>query len=206
MNTDAPRSSARPARRPPRAWLLAPAVLALSACSLPTITPPQSDSVRHFTLSSPGALAAPDAARVRPVELAGHLRNRSMAVRIAENEVVYRDEARWAEPLDDAITNLLRARLGAAGGGCTVDVQVLRCELVRNEGNTVQLSATYVITPDPDPAGQQPPAKRGVFNAQPRAWEGGDYGVLVGHIRDAINELGDALVTQAAALQRPVRR
>lgn len=179
-------------------------LLLLTACNLP-ITPPQSDRVRHFTLSSPGALAAPDAARVKPVELAGHLRNRAMAVRIAENEVVYRDEARWAESLDDAITNLLRARLGAAGG-CTIEVQVLRCELVRYEGNTVQLSANYVITPEPDAVGNQPPVKRGVFNAHPRAWEGGDYGALVGLLREAINELGDALATQAAAIQRAPRR
>lgn len=185
--------------------LLALGPLLLTACNLP-ITPPQTDSVRHFTLSSPGALAAPDAVRVKPVELAGHLRNRAMAVRIAENEVVYRDEARWAEPLDDAITNLLRARLGAAGGSCTVEVQVLRCELVRFEGNTVQLSANYVITPDPDPAGNPGAAKRGVFNAQPRAWDGADYGVLVGQIRDAINELGDALAAQVASIQRPARR
>lgn len=182
--------------------LAAVALLLLTGCNLP-ITPPQTDNVRHFTLSSPaGALAAPDAVRVKPVELAGHLRNRALAVRVAENEVVYREQVRWAESLDDAITNLLRARLGAAGGGCTVEVQVLRCELVRFEGNTVQLSATYVITPD-DPLR---PAKRGFFNAQPRTWEGGDYGALVGQIRDAINELGDALATQVAALQLPPRR
>jgi hypothetical protein len=200
MNTDSHKRSVGPLVR--SSLLLALGSLLLPACNLP-ITPPQTDSVRHFTLSSPGALAAPDAVRVKPVELAGHLRNRAMAVRIAENEVVYRDEARWAESLDDAITNLLRARLGAAGGGCTVEVQVLRCELVRYEGNTVQLSATYVITPDADPStGLTAPVRRGVFNAQPRAWEGNDYGVLVGHIRAAINELGDGLASQVAAIQR----
>lgn len=177
--------------------------LFLAGCNLPTITPPQADTVRHFTLSTPaGALVGPDAPRVKPVELAGHLRNRALAVRVGENEVVYLEEARWAESLDDAITQLLRARLGAAGGGCTVEVQVLRCELVRFEGNTVQLAATYAVVPD-DPL---VPAKRGVFNATPRTWEGRDHGVLVGHLRDAINEFGDALVTQVSGMQRPGRK
>lgn len=198
MNTDGHRWDGRAARRALSLQFSA-CSLFLAGCNLPNIMPPQVDAVRHFTLSSPaGALALPDVARVKPVELAGHLRNRAMAVRVAENEVIYIEEARWAESLDDAITNLLRARLGAAGGGCTVEVQIRRCELVRFEGNTVQLAATYVITPD-DP---QVPVRRGVFSATPRTWEGRDYGVVVAHLRDAINELGDALVNQVSAVPR----
>jgi len=154
---------------------------------LPT---PQADTVRHFTLSVP-ATAPADGATVRPVQLAGHLRGRLMAVRIATNEVIYLEDVRWAESLDDAITQLLRARLGSAGAGRVVAVQISRGELVRSEGNSVQLAATWTITA-PDGT-----AQRGAFTASPRTWAGKDYGALVGQIRDAVTEFGDALAAAA---------
>lgn len=159
--------------------------LLLAACSLPT---PQADLVRHFTLS--GTAAAPaGGASVRPVQLAGHLRNRAMAVRVGANEVVYDEEARWAEPLDEAVTSVLRARLGPAGAGSTITVRLQRCELVRDEGNTVQLAATWTIFS----AGGEAAGRSGSFTASPRAWDGKDKAALVGLIRDAVNDLGDAL-------------
>jgi hypothetical protein len=158
--------------------------LLLSACNV--LPEPQSDPVRHFTLSGPVSAPA-EGAIVRPVQIAGHLRGRAMAVRVAPNEVIYDENARWAESLDDAITQLLRARIGAAGAGRVVAVQIQRCELVRNEGNSVQLAATYEITM---PNGK---VVHGTFTAGPRTWDGKDYGTLVGQIREAIGELGDAL-------------
>ena len=116
--------------------------LLLAACRLPT---PQADPVRYFTRSGPVA-GATGGATVRPVQLAGHLRGRQMAVRTAANEVVYLEEVRWAEPLDEAITQVLRARAGAGGAGSTVAVQIQRCELNRAEGNSVQVAATYALT------------------------------------------------------------
>ena len=62
--------------------LLAPCSLLLVSCNL--LPQQQTDPVRHFTLSGPaGAPAVADAVRVRPVQLAGHLRNRSVAVRVS---------------------------------------------------------------------------------------------------------------------------
>jgi len=124
---------------------------------------------------------------VRPVQLAGHLRGRTMAVRITAHEVIYNEDVRWAEPLDDAITQLLRTRVGSAGAGHTITVWLSRCELVRTEDNSVQLAATYTLT------AADGTARRGAFTANPRPWDGKDYGTLVGLIRDAVNELGDAL-------------
>lgn len=167
-----------------------------AACNiLPQPTP---DNTRHFTLTSPVTLApVADATTVRPVQVAGHLRSRAMAIRVGENEVIYDDEARWAESLDDAITQLLRARLSAIGGGKVVAVQVQRCELVRSAGNSVQLAATYTISPALSEAGGA--IQRGTFTASPRTWSGGDRSVLVGQLRDAINELADAI---AAAVEK----
>ena len=168
-------------------------LLLLSACNL--LPQPQPDVVRHFTLSGP-ASAAPvaDATQVRPVQVAGHLHGRAMAVRVAENEVIYLEDLRWAEPLDEAITQSLRARLATVAGGATVTVQVSRCELVRFESNRVQLAATYSIVPA---NGDKTSPQRSAFTASPRTWDGKDYGALVGLMRDAVGELGDAI---AAAL------
>ena len=178
----------KPSARLPQLFALS---LLLAGCSLPT---PQADPVRNFTLSSPATLApVPGATQVRPVQLAGHLHGRPMAVRISEHEIAYLDEIRWAEPLDEAITQQLRARLAAVPGGATVTVQISRCELVRYDGNRVELAAAYAISP-----ADGGPVRRGVFNATPRQWDGKDYGVLVGQLHDAVAELGDALATAVA--------
>ena len=168
------------------------ALLVLAACNLPQ---PQADTVRYFTLGGPvGGAPVANGTQVRPVQLAGHLHGRVMAVRVAEHEIIYLEDVRWAEPLDEAITQLLRARLGSVAGGATVSIQVQRCELVRSEGNGVQLAATWSILPvNSDKAS----ALRGEFTASPRTWDGKDYGALVGLFRDAVGELGDAI---AAAL------
>ena len=163
----------------------------LASCNLPA---PQADTVRYFTLSGPVAAAA-DGATVRPVQLAGHLRNRSMAVRVSPNEITYNEDVRWAEALDDAITQLLRARVGAVGAGSVITVQIQRCELVRAESNSVQLAATWTIFTSASDAGGG--ARHGSFTSSPRTWDGKDYGTLVSEIRDAVNELGDALAAAA---------
>lgn len=162
----------------------------LSSCNLPA---PQEDTTRYFTLSGPATgPAAPDGAAVRPVRLAGHLRNREMAVRVSDHEVVYLDEVRWAEPLDDAITQILRQRLRQVAGDVVISVQVQRCELVRNADNAVQVAATYSIVP----VGGD--ARTGVFSSTPRKWDGKDYGALVGLLREGVEELAET-VAQAAA-------
>ncbi len=173
---------------------LAAVSLLLAACNLPQ---PQADVVRNFTLSQPVA-AAPvaGATQVRPVQVAGHLRGRPMAVRVAENEVVYLEDVRWAEPLDEAITQMLRARLGSVGGGATVTVMVSRGELVRSAGNSVQLAATYAIA---RPGGDPDAVERGAFTATPRPWDGRDYSGVVALLHDAVADLGDAI---AAAVEK----
>ena len=162
----------------------------LSGCNV--LPEPQADPVRYFTLSGP-VTAMANGASVRPVQLAGHLRGRAMAVRVAPNEVIYDENTRWAESLDDAITQLLKGRLGAVGAGRTVAVQIQRCELVRYEGNSVQLAATYALT------ARDGSVQRGTFQSGPRTWDGKDQGALVAQLREAVGELGDAL---AAVLEK----
>jgi uncharacterized lipoprotein YmbA len=166
--------------------------LLAASCSLPS---PQEDTVRFFTLSTPvtGEPVA-DAVAVRPVRLAGHLRNRDMAVRVSDNEVVYLEDVRWAEPLDEAITQLLRQRLRQVPGDAIVTVQIQRCELVRSADNAVQIAASYSIS-----AGTAP-ARASTFASSPRQWDGKDPSTLIGLLRDGINELADAI---AQAVEKP---
>lgn len=165
--------------------------LLVASCNI--LPQPEADTTRHFTLTAPVTVVpVADATTVRPVQVAGHLRSRAMAIRVGENEVIYDEDARWAEALDDAITQLLRARLSAIGGGKVVTVQVQRCELVRSEGNAVQVAATYTIAPALTAADGA--VQRGTFTASPRTWSGGDRSVLVGQLREALNELAAAIV------------
>ncbi|MDQ5980127.1 MAG: uncharacterized protein QG602_3102 [Verrucomicrobiota bacterium] len=183
MNTNRPNFRPLALRVP----LSALSLLLASGCSI--LPEPQADTVRHFTLSEPAQMGrATEGVVVRPVRLAGHLRNRSMAVRVSAHEVEYLEDVRWAEPLDEALTQILRNRLRAVAAGATVMVQVQRCELVRSDDNTVQLAATYVITP----AGGGD-AQSSVFTATPRKWEGGDHGAIIGLMREAAVELADAI-------------
>jgi uncharacterized lipoprotein YmbA len=169
--------------------------LLLSACSS-VLPQPQADTTRHFTLAGLIKTAAvTDGTRVQPVQVTGHLRSRSMAVRVSENEVVYLDDVVWAESLADGITQTLRNRLSVVASDADVSVQIQRCELDRSAGNAVQLVATYSITLA-GPAG--PVTRRGLFTSAARTWDGKDHGMLVTLLRDAVDELADRLVSQLA--------
>lgn len=167
--------------------------LLLTAC--PSVLPqPQPDTTRHFTLAGPAEAAAVlNGTKVQPVQIAGHLRNRSMAVRVGENEVIYLDDVVWAESLADGITQMLRNRLAPIASDAVVSVQVQRCELDRAAGNSVQLVASYSIIFG---GGVSPLETRGLFTASSRTWDGKNPGTLIALLREAVNELADRLVTK----------
>ena len=169
------------------------AVLLFAGCNLPQ---PQPDTVRNFTLDGPPAgPAVTDAVRVRTVEVAGYLRRRSLAVRVAPHEVAYIEDFRWADSLETAFTRLLQDRLATVGGGATVVVTVDRCEPDRSDGNRLHFAASYVILPA-GPAGGAP--RRGVFQPDPQAWDGRDFNALVGLVESDVGALGDALAAAVA--------
>jgi uncharacterized lipoprotein YmbA len=124
------------------------------------------------------------------VQLAGFLHRRELAVRVSAEEVVYRDEIRWAGPLDEAVTQQLQNRLGVVGSGAAVTVDLQRFELDRGDGNTVHLAATYTIMPA---GGGRDSAIHGAFTAPARKWNGKDYSQLVSLLRQAVANLGDAI-------------
>jgi ABC-type uncharacterized transport system auxiliary subunit len=169
------------------------ACFGLAGCNLP-IDPSRSDAVRYFTLSAPAAAATTGGVRVQPVQTAGHLHPREIAVRVGESEVVYLDEARWAEIPAEGMTSRLRAALAGVAADGTLRVEVSRCEPDRAAGNTVVFQAGYTFFP----AGGGT-AVSGTFTANARKWDGRDVAALVGLYREALDEFGVAI---AAALSR----
>jgi hypothetical protein len=177
--------------RPASLCLLTLGLGLFTACQI--LPPPQADNVRYFTLGTP-VVADPvtNATLVRPVQLAGFLHRREMAVRTGPHEVIYIDDIRWAGPLDEAVTQQLQDRLGLVGSGAAVTVDVQRCELDRSAGNTVHLTATYIIMPA---GGTRADAIHGAFTATPRNWDGKDYSGVADLLHRAVADLGDAIAS-----------
>ena len=104
-----------------RGWAVGGLALAmgllLTGCSL--IPEPKADPTRYYVLTT--ATAAPASAgglgtlQLRPVEVAGYLRNPAMVVRRGEHEIEFRDVARWGEPLELGIARVLGEELRARG-------------------------------------------------------------------------------------------
>ncbi len=119
-------SAAFPSPMPARPALLrllaaSAALVLLAGCSLLPEAKP--DPTRYYVLA--GATGATTAAagapvvHIRPVEIANYLRARAMVVRRGNNEIEFREYARWGEPLEQGIARALRGELlvrGAAAG------------------------------------------------------------------------------------------
>ena len=91
-------------------------LLVLAGCNV--IPPPQADSTRYYTLASPALdtpVARPTSGTLRlglkAVDVAPYLKKGDLVVRRGENELVYDDYARWAEPLETSIARAVRACL-----------------------------------------------------------------------------------------------
>lgn len=90
---------------------------------------PQADPTRFYVLATPMGGSAPvesatpasdlPVVHLRPVELASYLRGRPMILRRGDNEIEFREFARWGEPLELGIARVLREEL-AAGGAARV--------------------------------------------------------------------------------------
>lgn len=111
---------------------VAAAFITLAGCSLP-LPKPESDPTRTYVLSAPALTSAPanpgaraPSVRLRPIELASYLRSRSLVIRRGENEIDFREFARWGEPLEQGITRLLREELLASGAASAVQAPGMR--------------------------------------------------------------------------------
>ncbi len=195
------------------------ATVALTAgCQL--IPDPAPDPTRFFVLTGPGLPAATTTAQgtlrlgLRSVELPAYLRSRSLLTRNGRNELAYDDYARWAEPLDDGIARVLRARLAAAptvervyahpfpfnrDRDFDVSVTVIRCEGVRETGNA---AARFAAVVEITRAATGTVVSRQTFVTPDAAWDGQDHAALVAALSDAVGKLADAVTAQLPA-ERP---
>lgn len=189
-------------------------LLAMGASGCSTFSP-KDDPTRFFVLSAPTTTRTPAPAEapslvVRPVELANYLRGRPLIVRRDDNELEFRDFARWGETLEQGVARVIREELVARGAAGTVaipgtrianrkidyelTVRVLACE-GRSDG-TVNFRALWEIAPF---ANRTRVLARGDFQAPELKWDTGSENALVAQISQAVAGLAGEV---AAALAK----
>ena len=175
--------------------------LVLGGCSL--LPQAQTDPTRFFVLSAPGGepAAAPAAklpvVHLRPVELASYIKAKPIIVRRGDNEIEFREFARWGEPLELGIARVLREQLVARGAAGTVlaagvratdvdydytlVVRVLACE--GGADGAVHFRAVWELaTTGPAPHG----VARGDVQPAHLRWDGKSEGALAAQLSKAV--------------------
>jgi hypothetical protein len=129
-------------------------------------------------------------------------------VRTGENEVEFRDYRRWAEPLEAALSRVLRARLLSSADVAQVSVEpfptdqdrdfdvsveVRRCEgLAPRSGKT---GASFVAIFEISTTGPNPRVvQRKTFVAPDSAWDGTDYDRLANLLTADASALGQEIL------------
>ena len=199
---------------PSRSFVLGLCALAFCALAGCTLLQPQADPTRFYVLTvqnAPPTRAAEGEFKrwkvgLKPVELPAYLRSKAMVVRTGTNEIHFADFDRWAEPLDQGISRVMKETLSSARnvesvalnshGDETLDYEVairmLACEGMRlgNGNSSIRFAVTWearsVWT-------NSSVTKRGVFSENPAAWDGKDYGQLAERLSEAIAGASRAL-------------
>ena len=219
--------------------LLLPLFLVLTGCDV--IPAPQADATHFYVLSGPtvtsevitGPMASNAAASsrgarrsvatrglrlgLRSVEVAGYLKTRSMVVRSGTNELVLEDLQRWAEPIDEAIGRVVRARLLAnpavgrvmpqpfpfdAERDYDIAISVVRCEGGTKDATHAVARFAAVIeitTADANPL----VVAHDVFVAPDAAWDGHDFGQLAALLGEDAAALGQEIVSSLPPMPAP---
>ncbi len=200
-----------------RGGLYGAAALTLGGCLSVPIPQAAPDPARFYVLTAPaGAVAAAPAAgaptvQLLPVDVASYLRSRPLVVRRGENEVQFREFARWGEPLDLGVARVLREELQARGvaavmgggagsfaGGApqvALTVRVLACE--GGADGAVLFRAAWELgptVPGEKPAGEP---QRGEFRAENLRWDAKNEASLAAQLSVAVaglaQQIGGAL-------------
>ena len=167
----------------------------------------QTDPTRFYVLSSIGSAGAGapaakgPAVHLRPVMLASYIKSKPMIVRRGDNEIEFREYARWGEPLELGIGRVLREELLARGAASTVlapglravdvvydyelTVRVLACE--GGAGGTIFFRAVWELsTTDVKPA----VVAQGDFRPMDLHWDGKTEASLASQLSQAVAALG----------------
>ena len=186
--------------------------VALSSCAF---LQPHADPTKFYLLTTPDASSQPATNNklasyklgLRSIEMPAYLQSKLMVVRTGTNEIHFAEFDRWAEPLDEGISRVVKEALCSADnvesvalnshGEDTLDyevmIRVLACEGVRGQSGTglIRLVMSWEIKSVGTNATVN---KRGGFTAAPAAWDGKDYGQLALQLSKDIAAAGKALV------------
>lgn len=184
---------------------------AATGCSI--IPEAKEDPTRFYVLTSASPAAAPvanasvPALHLRPIQLADYLRTRAMIVRRENNEIDFRDFARWGEALGPGIGRVLREELlarGAAGavsfgrvknGGTDnsrdLSVRVLTCEGLAD--GSLRFHASWEIAAT---GGGAP--LNGEYRAANLKWDGQNEGSLATALSEAVAGLAGEIAARLA--------
>lgn len=198
------------------------ALLFAAGCSL--FPKPAPDPTRHYVLTGPTPTAVNDAlpkgrlnVGVRTVQIAPYLDGKAMIVRRGDNEIDYRDYARWAEPLAVGINRMLVARLYASekvarvfpqpypfdvARDLDVAVSVLRCEgRVKTDGAAVVsfICSIEIVKVGDKTGGGVAVLHREIYEAPEMPWVEGDYAGLASAISANVGKLADEVLATLPA-------
>jgi uncharacterized lipoprotein YmbA len=187
-------------------------LLLLAGCNV--IPPPQADLTRYFALASPaldnpGARPTQGTLRLglKAVDVAPYLKKGLLVVRRGENELVYNEYVRWAEPLEASIARAVRTRLLADAKTARVfaypfpfdqerdfdvAIGIVRCEGVQSTGGGA--AARFVATLEITSAGAVSEVVVRKTIAMPDVvWDGKDYAALARALSDDVAALGQEI-------------
>jgi len=191
-------------------------LLLLVGCLSVPIPQAEKDPTRFYVLSTSSApvtgapAAAGPAIHLRQVELANYLRARPLIVRRGDNEIEFREFARWGEPLEQGIGRVLREELLARGAAGTVLAPGLRgpsvaydfeltVRVLAFEGEadgTVAVRAVWELaTVGPKPTVHA----RGDFRGAGARWDGKSEASLAARLSEAVGGLATEI---SAALKK----
>lgn len=186
----------------------------LSGCAL---LQPHEDPTRFYVLTGPSVWheRAGDGefkrwkVGLRPVEVPAYLRSKAIVVSVGTNEVLFADYDRWAEPLAQGISRVMKETLNCAQNveSVTLDsygddkldygvmLQILACEGVRvkNGKCSIRFVMKWEVRSNERNSMM---ANRGVFTAAPLTWNGKDYGQLAERLSEVIAGAGKALAAE----------
>jgi uncharacterized lipoprotein YmbA len=195
-------------------------LLAIAGCNI--VPPAQEDTTRYFVLSdaglppvAPGQAPAAGTLRIglRTVRLEGYLKGRQMIVRNGANEVRFEDFRRWAEPLDTAITRIVRSRLVASPGVAQVyaepfpfdqerdydvSIEVSRFEGAVDANGKFVASLAATIEISTTGANSRVVSRRG-FEAPVRGWDGADFDLLAELLNSGVAALSQEVASELPA-------
>lgn len=188
-------------------------VFALGGCAL---LRPHADPTRFYVLTAPTAPPKPAVdgefkgwrVGLRPVEVPSYLRTKFMVVRTGTNEIHFADFDRWAEPLDQGISRVLKETLGSARnvesvalnshGDASLDyevtIQILACHGMRvpTGKSSIRFAAMWEVQAVGTNSIE---IKRGSFTADAADWDGNNYSQLATQLSAAVAVAGKTLAS-----------